>query len=77
MYRVLSFKATDDKRGAFFPEFVEVCEASASTASRAPMDGMESHVPLLISFVSPIVVFGGAASISLDPQWLEVLWSQP
>lgn len=67
-------------RGLSFLNLSEVCEASASTASRAPMvsmDGMESHVPLLISFVSPIVVFGGAASISLDPQWLEVLWSQP
>lgn len=41
------------------------------------MDGVESYVPLLISFVALIFVFGGAASDSLDPQWLEVFWSQP
>lgn len=65
--------------GLSFLNLSEVYEASASTdpAPMVSMNGMESHVLLLISFVSPFVVLGGTASISLDPQWLEVLWSQP
>lgn len=44
------------------------------------MDGVESYLPLLVTFGAPpppLFVFGGAASSPLPPLRLEELWSHP
>lgn len=43
------------------------------------MDGVESYLPLLVTFGAPplLFVFGGAASSPLPPLRLEELWPHP